>query len=74
MTADKCIKHSSRSSVHPTDLEPLDINTLSNDHVIEELLQLPVGWNTVVIANSYWTKNFAQHFCLEHSQGSGIGG
>ena len=48
-------------------------STLSNVHVIEELLQLPVGTDTVVIANSYWTKNLAQLFSLEHSQGSGIG-
>ena len=27
--------------------EPLDINTLSNVHVIEELIQLPVGSDTV---------------------------
>ena len=36
--------------------EPLDINTLNNVHVIEELIQLPVGSDTVVISNSYWTK------------------
>ena len=52
--------------------ELLDINTLSNDHVIEELIQLPVGSDTVDIGNSYWTKNLAQHFSLEHSQGSCI--
>ena len=43
-------------------VEPLVINTLSNVHVIEELIQLPIGSDTVVIANSYWTKNLAQHF------------
>ena len=47
--------------------EPLVINTLSNVHVIEELIQLPIGSDAVVIANSYWTKIFAQHFSLEHS-------
>ena len=76
MIADHRIKHTSRRSVfiHPNDMaepaESLDINTLSNIHVIEEL---PVGSNAVVIANSYWTKNRAQHFPLEHSQGSCIG-
>ena len=56
MTADQRIKHSSRSSVfiHPNDMaEPaklLDINTLSNVHVTEELIQLPVVSDTVVNA------------------------
>ena len=36
--------------------KPLDINTLSNVHVIEELIQLPVASDMVVIADSYWTK------------------
>ena len=57
--------------IHPNDInepaEPMVINTLSNIHVIEELIQLPVGSETVVMANSYWTKNYAQHFSLEHS-------
>ena len=34
----------------------LVINTRSNVHVIKELIQLPVDSETVVIANSYWTK------------------
>ena len=78
MTADYRIKHSSRRSVfiHRNDMaetaEPQVINTLSNVHVIEELIQLPVDMDTVVIANSYWTKNLAQHFSLEHSQGNCI--
>ena len=42
--------------IHPNDMaepaEPLVINTLSNVHVIEELIQLPIGSHTVVIANS----------------------
>ena len=73
------IKHSSRSSVfiHPNGMaeptEPLDINTLSNVHIIEKLIQRPVGSDTVVIANSYWTKNLAQHFTHDHSKGSSIG-
>ena len=71
------IKHSSQRSIHPNDMaepaEPLIINTLSNVHVIEEVIQLPIGSDTVFIANSYWTKNLAQHFSLEHSQGSCIG-
>ena len=52
------IKHSSLRSVfiHSNDIaepaESLDINTLSNVHVIEELIQFPVGSDTVVIANS----------------------
>ena len=53
--------------------ELLIINTLSNVHIIEELILRPVGSDTVVIANSYWTKNLAQHFSLELSQGSCIG-
>ena len=53
--------------------EPLVINTLSNVHVIAELIQFPVGSDTVDIANSYWTKNLAQQFSLEHLQGSCIG-
>ena len=44
--------------------ETLDINTLSNVHVIEELIQLPVGTDTVVIANSCWIKNLAKHFSV----------
>ena len=73
------IKESSRRSVfiHPNDMvepaELLVINTLSNVHVIEYLIQPPVGSDTLVIANSYWTKNLEQHFSLEHSQGSCIG-
>ena len=76
MATNHRIKHSSRKSVfiHPNEMaetaEPLVINTISNAHVIEELIQLPV---TVVIENSYWNKNLAQHFSLEHSQGSCIG-
>ena len=79
MVTNHCIKHSSRRSVfiHPNGVaepaEALVINKLSNVHVIEELIQLPIGSDTVVIANSYWTKNLAQHFSLEHSQGSCIG-
>ena len=57
--------------IHTNDMakpaELLDINTLSNVHVIEELIQLLVGSDTVVIANSYRTKNPTQHFSLEHS-------
>ena len=49
-----------------------DITALSYVHVIEELIQLPVGSDTGVIANSYWTKKPAQHFSLEPSQGSCI--
>ena len=74
MATNHRIKHSSRRSVFslPLDMaepaEPLVINIISNVHVIEELIQLPVGSNTVVIVNSYWTKNLAQHFSLELSQ------
>ena len=53
-------------------VEPLDINTVSNVLVIEELILRPIGSDTVVVANSYWTKNLAQHFSLEHSQGGCI--
>ena len=77
MSANHRIKHSSRSSVfiHPNDepAEPLDINTLNNVHVIEELIRHSVCTDTVVFANSYWTKNLAQHFSLELSEGRWIG-
>ena len=53
--------------------EGLDINALSNVHVIEELIQLPVCSDTVVITISYGTKNLAQHFSLVHAEGSCIG-
>ena len=58
MNADQRIKHSFRRSVfiHPNDVaEP----ALSKVNVIEELIQLPVASDTVVIANSYWTKKLA---------------
>ena len=68
--------HQTLVFIHPNDMaepaEPMDINTLSNIHVIAELIQLPVGSDTVDIGNSYWTKNLAQQFSLEHSQGSCI--
>ena len=70
--ADHRIKYSFRRSVfiHPNDMvdpaEPRDINILSNVHVIEELILLPVISETVVIANCYWTKSLPQHFSLEH--------
>ena len=54
-------------------MKPLDINMLSNVHAIEERIKLSVGSDTVGIANSEWTKNLAQHFSLEHLQGSCIG-
>ena len=57
--------------VEPT--KQVDINTLSKVRVIEELIQLLVDSDTVIIANSYRAKNLAQHFSLEHSQGSCIG-
>ena len=63
----RCVLIDANDMAEPA--EPLVINTLSNVHVIEELIQLPVGSDTVVIANSYWTKNLAQHFSLEQSQG-----
>ena len=47
-------------------------NTLSNVHIIEELIQLPIGSDTVVIAKFYWTKDLTQHFFLEHSPDSCI--
>ena len=68
MTADHRSKPSSPRSIFidPNDMaesaEALDLNTLSNAHVIEELIQLPVGLDAVGIANSYWAKNLAQHF------------
>ena len=59
MIIDHRIKRSSRRSVfiHTNDIaepaKPLVINTLSNVYIIEELIQLPVGTDTVVITNSY---------------------
>ena len=58
MTANHRIKHTCRGSlfIHPNHMaepaKPLDINGLSNVHVIEELIQLPVGSDTAIIANS----------------------
>ena len=36
--------------------QPLNINTLHNVYVVEELIQLTIESNTEIIANSYWTK------------------
>ena len=60
MSANYSIKHSSQMSVeiHPNDMVLLDINTLSSLHVIEELIQLPIGSDTVVINSSYWTNSY----------------
>ena len=48
----------SKERLHPTNdmaepAQPLDIHRLSNVHVIQEHIQLPVGSDTLVIANSY---------------------
>ena len=39
--------------------QPLDINTLHNVYVIEEFIQLTVGSDVEIIANSHWTDGFS---------------
>ena len=33
------------------------VNTLHNDHVVKELIQLTVGLDAEIIANSHWTED-----------------
>ena len=37
--------------------QPLDINTLHNVHVVEELIELTIKSNAEIIANSHWTED-----------------
>ena len=39
-------------------------------YVIEELIQLTVGSDAEIIANSHWTEDLTYDFSLEHAQGS----
>ena len=50
-------------------MQPLDINTLHNVNVVEELIQLIVKSDAEVIANSHWSKDLAKDFFLEYFQG-----
>ena len=53
---------SPRRIAHSKDMaepaQPLDINTLHNVYVVEELIQLTVGSDMAIIANSHWTEDF----------------
>ena len=37
--------------------QPLDINTLHNVHVVEELIQLTIELNAEINANSHWAED-----------------
>ena len=37
--------------------QPLNINTLHNIYVVEELIQLTIESNAEIIANSHWTED-----------------
>ena len=37
--------------------QPLNINTLQNVYVVEELIQLTIELNVEIIANSIWTED-----------------
>ena len=58
-SADSLIKYPSRRSIllHTNDMaepaQPLNINTLYNVYVVEELLQLTIESNVEIIANSH---------------------
>ena len=64
---------SRRSILHTNDMaepaQPLNINTLHNVHVVEELIQLTIESNAEIIANSHWTEDLTWDFSLEYSQG-----
>ena len=45
--------------------QPLNINTLHNVHVVEELLQLNIYSNTEIIANSHRIEELTYDFFLE---------
>ena len=47
--------------------QPLDVNTLHNAYVVEELIQLTVGSSAKIIANSHWTEDLTADFSLEYS-------
>ena len=56
-------RYPSRRSIllHTNDMaepaQPLDINTLYNVDVVEELIQLTIESNAEIIANSHWTED-----------------
>ena len=52
--------------------QPLDINTLHNVHVVEQLIQVTIESNAEIIANSQWTEDLTKDFSLEYSQGRSI--
>ena len=62
-SADPRIKYPSCRIIllHTNDMarpaQPLDINTLHNVHVVEELIQLTTVSNAEIIANSHWTED-----------------
>ena len=37
--------------------QPLNINTLHNEYVVEELIQLTIESNAEIIANLHWTED-----------------
>ena len=45
--------------------QPLNISTLQNVYVVEELMQLTIESNAEIIANSHWTEDLTQDFSLE---------
>ena len=49
--------------------QPLDINTLHNVHVVEELIQVTIETDAEIIAISRWTEKLKKNFSLEYSQG-----
>ena len=62
-SADARIKYPSRRSnlLHSSDMaepaQPLDVNTLHNVYVVEEVIQLTVVSDMEIIANSHWTED-----------------
>ena len=57
------INYPSRRNIllHTNDMaepaQPLDINTLHNVHVVQELIQLTIKSNAEIIANTHWTED-----------------
>ena len=47
------LEHLSLSNDMVESAQPLDINALHNVHVVEELIQLTIGPNAEIIANSH---------------------
>ena len=44
--------------------QPLNINTLPNIYVVEELIQLTIESNAEIIANSHWTEGLFSQILL----------